>query len=223
VYFVVFRTVLARIHDVYTVELIMESRSLSMYSGIVAVNMTSGIPMPRNSNSSATFGHQLCAVTARWHSSMRILSYDDPNEEDPGMGTKFSAMGWYVGFYLGHRILYHDGAVPGFTTCMAFIPPKKLGFIFLSNSDQFSYVSEALQYHILDDILQKPMHQREDWNKCMLNEHQKWEQREQGKPRDPYPNRASSQLSTSVGMEAYTGRFTNLVYGTLVVKIREGA
>ena len=61
VYFVVFRAVLARIHDVDTVELIVDSKSLSMYSGIVAVSMTSGTPMPLSSDSSATFGRQLCA------------------------------------------------------------------------------------------------------------------------------------------------------------------
>ena len=65
VYFVVFRAVLARTHDVDTVELIVDSKSLSMYNGIVAVSMTSGTPMPRSSDSSATFGRQLCAVTAR--------------------------------------------------------------------------------------------------------------------------------------------------------------
>jgi hypothetical protein len=34
-----------------------------MYSGIAVVSMTSGTPMPRNSDSSATFGRQLSAVT----------------------------------------------------------------------------------------------------------------------------------------------------------------
>ena len=70
---VVFRAVLARIHDVDTVELIVDSKSLSMYNGIVAVSMTRGTPIPLSSDSSATFGRQLCAVTARWHSSTKIL------------------------------------------------------------------------------------------------------------------------------------------------------
>jgi hypothetical protein len=54
VYFVVRRAVLARIHYVDAVELIVDSKSLSMYSDAVAVSMTSGTPMPRNLDSSAT-------------------------------------------------------------------------------------------------------------------------------------------------------------------------
>jgi hypothetical protein len=65
VYFVVRRAVLTRIHDVDTVELIVDSKSLSMCNGAVAVSITSGTPMPRSSDSFATFGRQLCAITAR--------------------------------------------------------------------------------------------------------------------------------------------------------------
>jgi hypothetical protein len=54
VYFVVRRAVLARIHYVDAVELIVDSKSLSMYSDAVAVSMTSGTPMHRNLDSSAT-------------------------------------------------------------------------------------------------------------------------------------------------------------------------
>ena len=72
-YFVVFRAVLARIYDIDTVALIVDSKSLSMYSSIVAVSMISGTLTLFSYDSSETVGCQLCAVMSRWHSSTKIL------------------------------------------------------------------------------------------------------------------------------------------------------
>lgn len=165
----------------------------------------------------------VCEETARQLFEPRIFSHDDSGEqEDTGAGgPTFHAMGWNVGSYSGEKMLYHDGAVPGFTACAARMPRKKLGFVFLSNADQLSYASEVLQYRILDDLLRKPTEQRQDWGKYMLDQHCKWEARKTKEPHDPYPERSGVSLPTPVGMEAYTGTFTSAAYGALSVSLGE--
>ena len=163
----------------------------------------------------------VCEETAQQLFEPRIFSHDDSGEQG---GPTFHAMGWNVGSYSGEKMLYHDGAVPGFTACAGFLPHKKLGFVFLSNADQLSYTSSALQFRILDDLLQKPTDQRrQDWGEYMLGEHRKWEARKQKEPHDPYPDRSSVALPTPVGLGTYTGTFTNAAYGALAVSLREGS
>ena len=163
----------------------------------------------------------VCEETVRQLFEPRIFSHDDSGEQG---GPTFHAMGWNVGSYSGEKMLCHDGAVPGFTACAGFLPHKKLGFVFLSNADQLSYTSSALQFRILDDLLQKPTDQRrQDWGEYMLGEHRKWEARKQKEPHDPYPDRSSVALPTPVGLGTYTGTFTNAAYGALAVSLREGS
>src|SRR5439155_18768507 len=58
---------------------------------------------------------------------MARLQFAGKNERD-GQG-----LGWMINMIRGRRMLWHNGAVPGFYTQMAIDPVKKLGVVLFCN------------------------------------------------------------------------------------------
>jgi CubicO group peptidase (beta-lactamase class C family) len=51
-----------------------------------------------------------------------------PHNED-----RYYAMGWEISYRNGHKVLEHNGGVPGFTSDMVLIPDRKIGFVVMNN------------------------------------------------------------------------------------------
>ena len=50
-------------------------------------------------------------------------------------------------------MLTHSGAIPGFSTRVAFLPNDGLGIVVLANADEKAAANEAIVYRVVEDVL----------------------------------------------------------------------
>lgn len=64
-------------------------------------------------------------------------------------------LGWMRVNYRGEPIYFHQGALPGFATIMAFLPRKKWGVVIMANTGGTSAdkVMQSLAYVLIDKLL----------------------------------------------------------------------
>lgn len=51
------------------------------------------------------------------------------------------------------QLITHSGAIPGFSTKVAFLPTDKLGIVLLANADEKAAANEVIMYRIIEDVL----------------------------------------------------------------------
>jgi CubicO group peptidase (beta-lactamase class C family) len=62
------------------------------------------------------------------------------------------ALGWAIGYYHCHAILWHSGSINGFTSRMVLLPKEKIGIVALNNLDR-SRLPEILVNDLMDRLL----------------------------------------------------------------------
>lgn len=70
-------------------------------------------------------------------------------------GKTSYGFGWFLQDYKGLRVVQHGGNIDGFTTMVAMIPEKKLGFVMLSNADS-SPIAGAVMPIVWASLLDAP-------------------------------------------------------------------
>jgi CubicO group peptidase (beta-lactamase class C family) len=118
--------------------------------------------------------------------------------------------------YQGRKIVSHDGGVNGFVSSVTMLPEEKLGIIVLTNTDQ-NDLFEALKWEIMDAYLKLPYR---NYSKVFLNfynNHKKEEEKQDKILRDS----AALHLKTSLPLNAYTGNYSNEVYGNMAVVLEK--
>jgi CubicO group peptidase (beta-lactamase class C family) len=71
---------------------------------------------------------------------------------EPLLAHESYAMGWETRDYRGTRIVTHAGAIDGFRCSMTLVPSKKLGMVFLTNSDDI-FLPIAVSQAVVDKAL----------------------------------------------------------------------
>ncbi|KAI0945939.1 hypothetical protein AcV7_010047 [Taiwanofungus camphoratus] len=71
----------------------------------------------------------------------------------PEISLSGYGMGWMRWSYQGHELITHSGAIPGFSTKVAFLPTDKLGIVLLANADEKAAANEVIMYRIIEDVL----------------------------------------------------------------------
>ena len=61
-------------------------------------------------------------------------------------------MGWRITAYRGHPLIYHGGAIDGFSAMVSFMPKDNLGIVLLNNLED-APVNSILAYNIYDRLL----------------------------------------------------------------------
>lgn len=123
----------------------------------------------------------------------------DPRESIVGYG-----MGWFRGAYRGHDIVWHTGAVPGFSTRVLFCPTDGLGMVILANADEKALAVRDISYHIIEkglglsDASAVSTEKEEDITR--LNDEQQDEKKD-----------------LSLELEDYAGTYFNAGYGTVTL------
>src|SRR5207302_647944 len=81
----------------------------------------------------------------------------DPPREMPVLKAEFSgyALGLGVRDYRGHKLVTHDGGLPGYVSRVAIIPDAAVGVALLTNQESTPALG-AIVYHILDSYLGAP-------------------------------------------------------------------
>jgi len=83
----------------------------------------------------------------------------------PGHSDQLYGYGWVIASYHGERTFSHTGGFPGFNSEVIFLPDRKWGVALLSNSNPTGiYAIQKLKYHLIDELLQVPQKDREDWD-----------------------------------------------------------
>ncbi len=70
-------------------------------------------------------------------------------------GKASYGFGWFLQDWKGSKVVQHGGNIDGFTTMVAMLPEKKLGFVMLSNADS-SPIAGAIMPTVWESILGKP-------------------------------------------------------------------
>jgi CubicO group peptidase (beta-lactamase class C family) len=113
--------------------------------------------------------------------------------------------------YNGRAIYWHTGGAGGMVSNVCFVPEERLGIAILTNNDNQSFF-ETLRYQLLDAYLGVPYINRSQQQlpgfrremQEQLNTISAWKARVKGtKPQLPFP--------------AYTGVYTNALYGNITV------
>lgn len=120
-------------------------------------------------------------------------------------------LGVFAGDYNGKQLYWHTGGAAGMVSNVCFVPEENLGIVILTNNDNQNFF-EALRYMVLDAYLGVPKTDRSeffygsfaDGEKKQAEQIAAWE-KTAGKNNPPLP------------LEAYTGTFTNPLYGNLKI------
>ncbi|PCH42876.1 beta-lactamase/transpeptidase-like protein [Wolfiporia cocos MD-104 SS10] len=72
---------------------------------------------------------------------------------EPDVSIMGYGLGWQRWSYQGHETISHTGAIPGFSTRVAFLPSDGLGLVVLANADEKAAANEAIMYRIAEDVL----------------------------------------------------------------------
>jgi CubicO group peptidase (beta-lactamase class C family) len=121
-------------------------------------------------------------------------------------------LGWFLEEYSGRKIVSHTGGVNGFVTSVTLVPEEKLGVIVLTNTDQNSFY-EALKWEIVDAYLGN---QYRNYNKVYLGYSSAQQKQEEIKEKK-YADSVALKLTTALPFAAYTGNYSNEVYGDMKV------
>ena len=65
-------------------------------------------------------------------------------------------MGWFRVSYRGRDVVWHFGAIPGFSTLVAFLPEDNLGVVLLANTDEKQDDNMAILFRVIDEALALP-------------------------------------------------------------------
>jgi CubicO group peptidase (beta-lactamase class C family) len=124
-------------------------------------------------------------------------------------------LGLFAGDYNGRQLYWHTGGAGGMVSNVCFMPEERLGIVILTNNDNQNFF-EALRYQLLDAItgmqyVNRSQQQLGGFNaemKKQTEEIKSWRERAKGtKPALP--------------LLAYTGKYTNNLYGAITIKQRE--
>lgn len=128
--------------------------------------------------------------------------------------TELYGLGWFIQDYAGHHIIMHDGGVNGYVSSVTLVPQDNLGIVILTNTDQNS-LYEALRWEIMDAYFKLPYR---NYSEAYLDQYKIQKNNEQladKKLRDS----VEMKRPTAFPLNAYTGKYTNDLYGNLTISI----
>jgi hypothetical protein len=134
--------------------------------------------------------------------------------------THFQAygLGWSLQDYRGKKLVRHGGSLDGMRTHVGLVPEEKLGIVVLTNLNN-SWIPQVVLYHILDAYLGP---RDKDWNALMRSAYLEAEEEAQERRVQEEAARVKG-TSPSLDLEAYTGSFTDELYGEARITLEDGA
>ncbi|KAH9935178.1 beta-lactamase/transpeptidase-like protein [Epithele typhae] len=72
------------------------------------------------------------------------------------LGIMGYGMGWFRMAYRGHDVVWHFGAIPGFSALVALLPAENLGVVQLVNMDEKQNDNLGVLFRIIDEALDLP-------------------------------------------------------------------
>ena len=132
--------------------------------------------------------------------------------EISGVETLGYGLGWVIENYRGHRRVWHDGGIDGFTAAISLIPEENIGIIVLTNMGD-TPLPYILTHEITDRILKLSFC---DWNT-------EWAQRVKSAEKSLKEERHNKELLRKTGttpshpIHEYAGEYEHPGYGTVTI------
>lgn len=147
----------------------------------------------------------------------------DLDEQDYQMSPLLYAVGLETTYYRGHKIVVHNGGIPGFGSIHFFLPVFKFGGVILGNSDSAGVVATIISRELIDEVLKVPHDERTDWNAVSEKSESDYEKRqeERVREREEKAKASANTLSIHVPLHKYTGKYWNPGYHGMTVEIRD--
>lgn len=123
-------------------------------------------------------------------------------------------LGWFQHDYKGHKVNFHTGSLSGLIALNAQLPDQNLGYYFLGNYDH-AEVRHALMYKAFDHFA---LGGNRDWSTEFHHLYQGLAE-EQEKQVAKLEGMRVTNTSSSLPMEAYAGKYTDPLFGTVVVTL----
>jgi CubicO group peptidase (beta-lactamase class C family) len=134
-------------------------------------------------------------------------------------GAHFTAygLGWFLQDYRGRKVAMHTGSIDGMTAIIGMLPEERMGVIVLANLDH-AEVRHALMYRAFDLYLGGP---QRDWSSELKKVYGAQETRARNAERQRDARRVMG-TRPSLALDAYTGTYSDSLYGTAVVRVEDG-
>ncbi|KAI0346460.1 beta-lactamase transpeptidase-like protein [Trametopsis cervina] len=124
----------------------------------------------------------------------------------PYFSTIWYGMGWNSLSYQGHEIIMHSGALPGFSTVVAFLPSNGIGIVVLANADEKHTQELVILYRIIEHLLSLPKLASSYYVSLLRSRNV-----------IPKMDTAAHPIHDTVSVHRYTGTYTNPAYPTIVL------
>jgi len=121
------------------------------------------------------------------------------------------ALGWMVAQYRDHQRLEHGGNIDGFSANVCLYPADSIGIVILTNADN-SVLPNLVRNVVADKLMDLPYI---DWN-AKLSDGKKNEDTPPTEGNDP---NQIENTTPSHPLVDYIGKYENIAYGTLEVKL----
>lgn len=132
------------------------------------------------------------------------------------------ALGLQKESYRGRSIISHDGSVDGFRAKVAFLPDQNWGIVMFGNAENAFFLQQVLFHVLMDDLLDIPEAEREDWNKFFRGwENEGIEEEKKNAEDDKFKKPADAQ-PLGVNLEKLVGTYHDKGYKDLVLEMKDG-
>lgn len=148
------------------------------------------------------------------HISMPV----EPDTLSPSQHFAAYGLGWVLEDYKGRKIAWHNGGIDGFLSEMWTVPEERLGIVVLSNRDGHQ-LGPSVVWRIIDSYLPPVQH---DWHTINFKRFQSFLARADSARKAQEASRAKD-TKPSLALDAYTGTYTDSLYGDFRVKLENGA
>jgi CubicO group peptidase (beta-lactamase class C family) len=129
----------------------------------------------------------------------------------PPFGDEY-ALGWFVSYPAGHKMLEHGGTINGFTSDMVLLPEEKIGIVVLNNQE--SHLPSAITDDLVDRLLSlKPQDYLGQVEVAKAKSEAKVAARKAEFEAARVPN-----TKPTLDLSAYTGSYFHPAYGTVRVE-----
>lgn len=127
------------------------------------------------------------------------------------------ALGWFVQYYRGHKLVHHGGAIDGFLTMVTFMPDEQLGTIVLTNLGGTSAIWPAT-FNVYDRLLGL---EQPDWRSRWLEVSNKAKEA-MAKSAEQTESKRVEGTKPSHDLEAYVGEYEHPAYRTYKITLEDG-
>lgn len=130
---------------------------------------------------------------------------------------KTYGLGWFQHDYRGHRVNFHTGSLTGMIAIHGQLPDQKLAVYIQGNLDH-AELRHALMYRAFDEFALGVEH---DWNSEFRQLYAGFKQQAKQAERKADSSRVLN-TKPSLPLTAYIGSYTDPLYGTIVVSLKNG-